>query len=88
MQLRPQFVGTGIAKARVVTNFFMAGSDRVTWEIVTVSSDGPYRLSVVHPRGTIVEYFTTSAEAVRREQELEALFLAAPAARPLAACAS
>jgi hypothetical protein len=83
-----QFAGTGIAKAEIVTNFFMAGSDRVSWEIVTVASDGPYKLSIVHPRGTIVEYFTTSAEAVKREQELEALFLASPAARAVAACAS
>lgn len=74
--------------AQMVTNFFMAGSDRVTWEIVTVASDGPYKLSIVHPRGTIVEYFATSAEAVKREQELESLFVASPAARPLAACAS
>ncbi|HZP47687.1 MAG TPA: hypothetical protein VFB07_04090 [Vicinamibacterales bacterium] len=65
----------------------MAGSERVTWEIVTVASGGPFKLSVVHPRGTIVEYFATAADAVKREQELEALFLESVTARPVA-CAS
>ncbi len=54
----------------------MAGSDLVSWEIVALGNDGPYRLSVVHPRGTIVEYFTTTAVALKREQEIEALLLA------------
>jgi len=77
--------GTGIANDGLVTNFFMAGSDLVSWEIVTLANGGPYRLSVVHPRGTIVEYFTTTAAAVKREQEIEALFLAS--ATPLSATA-
>ncbi len=88
MQFCTQSAGTGIACALVVTNFFMAGSDRVTWEIVSVTDGGPYKLSLVHPRGTIVEYFATSADAVKREQELEALFLESPAARSVAARAS
>jgi hypothetical protein len=75
VQLRALTAGTGIANAGVVRSFFMAGSDRVTWEIVTVADDETYRLSVVHPKGTIVEYFSTTAGALRREQELEAMFL-------------
>ena len=58
----------------------MVGAERVTWEIRSVDEGGPYRLAVFHPRGTIVEYFTTTAAAVEREQELEALFLASPGA--------
>jgi hypothetical protein len=60
----------------MVINFFMAGSDRVTWEIVTLENGGRCKLSVVHSRGTIVEYFATAADAMKREQELEAMFLA------------
>jgi len=65
-----------------VTNFFMAGTDLVSWEIVTLANGGPYKLSVVHARGTIVEYFTTTAAAMKREQEIEALFLAAASSLP------
>ncbi len=66
----------------------MAGSDLVSWEIVTLSDGGPFRLSVVHPRGTIVEYFTTTAAAVKREQEIEALLLASVSPLPATAWAS
>ena len=59
-----------------MANFFMAGSELVRWEIVSLGSAGPYKLAVMHPRGTIIEYFTTTDAAMRREQELEALFLA------------
>jgi hypothetical protein len=71
----------------VVTNFFMAGSERVTWEIVTLESGVRCKLSVVHSRGTIVEYFATAADAMKREQELEAMFLAsmAPGSRTVRA---
>lgn len=60
-----------------MSNIFMAGSDVVRWEIVSLGNAGPYKLSLVRPRGTIVEYFTSTDAALRREQELEALFLAA-----------
>jgi hypothetical protein len=58
-----------------MTNIFMAGADLVRWEIVALGNAGPYKLSVLHPRGTIVEYFTTTDAALRREQELERMFL-------------
>ena len=88
MQFWTETDGTGIANHRPVTNFFMAGFDLVSWEIVTLAQGGPYRLSVVHPRGTIVEYFTTTAAAVEREQELEVLFLASATPLPVTAWAS
>lgn len=60
-----------------VTNFFMAGPDLVRWEIVSLGTNGPYKLSILHPQGTIVEYFPTTAQALEREQEIEAMFLTA-----------
>lgn len=71
-----------------MTNFFLAGSDLVRWEIVTLGSSGPFKLSVQHGKGTIVEYFTSSDAAVRREQEIEALLLAYAAPSPSTAWAS
>lgn len=71
-----------------MTNFFMAGPNLIRWEIVTLGDAGPYRLSMVHPRGTIVEYFTTTGAAIEREQEIEALFLSDATARPATAWAS
>ena len=72
----------------MVTNFFMAGPERVTWEIVTLENGARCKLSVVHSRGTIVEYFATAADAMKREQELEAMFLASVSPAPRTARAS
>ena len=58
-------------------NFFMAGPDMVRWEITAVERGGPFRLTVRHAHGAIVEYFSTAAAAIRREQELEELLLKA-----------
>jgi hypothetical protein len=71
-----------------MTNFFMAGTELVRWEIVTLGNAGPYKLSVLHPKGTIVEYFTTTDAALRREQEIEAMFLASIAPESSTAWAS
>ena len=71
-----------------MTNFFLAGSDLVRWEIVTLGASGPFKLSVQHGKGTIVEYFTSSNAALRREQEIEALLLASAAPAPSTAWAS
>ena len=54
----------------------MAGPEMVQWEL-TVDTNGPYRLTVRHAQGVIVEYFQTSAAALLREQELEDLLIAA-----------
>jgi len=67
----------------------MAGSDLIRWEIMSIAhGDGRCKLSVAHPRGTIVEYFATTADAMKREQELEALFLASAFPAPATAWAS
>jgi hypothetical protein len=60
-----------------VINFFMAGPEMVRWELTAVESNGPYRLTVHHAQGVIVEYFETSAAALMRQQELEDLLIAA-----------
>jgi hypothetical protein len=55
----------------------------VRWDLTTVESNGPYgsggpyRLTVHHGRGVIVEYFKATAAALVREQELENLLIAA-----------
>jgi hypothetical protein len=62
---------------RYMTNIFMAGPDLVRWEITSVGADGPYRLTIDHQTGSIVEYFPTTAAALTREAELERLLIAA-----------
>ena len=69
--------GTWLANSHGVINFFMAGPEMVRWELTAVDSNGPYRLTVHHAQGVIVEYFETSAAALMREQELEDLLIAA-----------
>ena len=69
--------GTGHAIRMFVINFFMAGPEMVRWELTAVESNGPFRLTVHHAHGVIVEYFETSSAALMREQELEDLLIAA-----------
>lgn len=71
--------GTSLARSATVISFFMVGSERVTWEITSVDKTGRCRLSISHAGGTIVEYFTSTAAALRREAELEALLMGLPA---------
>jgi hypothetical protein len=73
-------VGTLIAHEPRVINFFMVGSERVTWELVSVDKTGVCRLSMAHAGGVIVEYFTSTAAALQRETELEALLTGVPRA--------
>lgn len=68
-----------------MSNFFMAGSDLVRWELTSLGADGPYRLTMHHARGAIVEYFQTTTAALAREAELEDLLIAARGAKPMAA---
>jgi hypothetical protein len=77
MQFRASPTGTRLAFPAHVINFFMAGPEMVRWELTAVDSNGPYRLTVHHAQGVIVEYFETSAAALMREQELEDLLIAA-----------
>jgi hypothetical protein len=60
-----------------VVNFFMAGSEMVRWNLTAVESDGPYRLTLHHSHGMIVEYFKTADSALLRQHELEDLLIAA-----------
>jgi hypothetical protein len=60
-----------------MANCFMAGSDLVRWELISLGSDGPYRLSMHHGAGSIVEYFENVTDALLREGQLEALLIAA-----------
>jgi len=69
--------GIRLAFRTFVINFFMAGPEMVRWELTAVESNGPFRLTVHHAHGVIVEYFETSAAALMREQELEDLLIAA-----------
>jgi hypothetical protein len=64
-------------------NFFMAGGELVRWELTAVGVDGPYRLTVRHTHGAIVEYFRTTSAALQREIELEDLLMAARGGQPL-----
>jgi hypothetical protein len=69
--------GTGLALNRVVDSVFTAGPELVRWHLVAMEAEGPYRLTMHHARGTIVEYFMTTDAALKREQELERLLIAA-----------
>lgn len=62
-----------------MSNFFLAGSELVHWDLEIVARVGPYnlRLTVRHAQGAIVEYFSSTQAALRREQELENLLIAA-----------
>ena len=55
----------------------MAGPDFVHWQLTAVEQAGPFRLTIHHPQGVIVEYFNVSTAALLREQELEGLLVAA-----------
>jgi hypothetical protein len=74
----------GLRSAPGVVNFFMAGTQVVRWELSTMPGGGIYRLAMFHPGGRIIEYFTSTTEALEREQELEAMFLNARSVEPVA----
>jgi hypothetical protein len=65
-----------------MSNIFMAGTDLVRWELTSLGSDGPYRLTMHHPHGSIVEYFRGMPAALVREAELEQLMTTARRPRP------
>ncbi len=56
--------------------------DFVRAEVVSLGEDGPFRLTVFHARGTIVEYFADTTAALKRQGELEDLLDAARRATP------
>jgi hypothetical protein len=73
---RVQFVPARslVMKYVAMVNVFTAGQELVRWEVTAISDEGPYRLSVTHAGGAIVEYFQSVAAALQRERELEVLF--------------
>jgi hypothetical protein len=64
-------------------NFFMAGPDRVRWELTQLESGG-CRLAVHHARGVIVEYLASVPMALLRIQDLEETLTTARIALPVA----
>ena len=64
-------------RALSMANCFMAGLDLVRWDLTALGHDGPYRLSIHHGNGSIVEYFDEVSDALVREGQLEALLIAA-----------
>ena len=42
-------------------------------ELIAVEPEGPFRLTVDHPAKRLVEYFTSSSEALGRWSEIEAV---------------
>ena len=66
-------------------NFFLAGQELVQWELEVLDGNGPYRLTMRHRQGAIVEYFPNTQAALVRERELEQLLIAARGAGPTAA---
>ena len=65
-----------------MSNVFVAGQELVRWDVTACGADGPFRLTIRHSHGTIVEYFQTVTDALDREVELEDLLLAARGGRP------
>ena len=61
-----------------MTNFFLAGQDVVRWDVTAVEALGPFRLTIHHPAGTIVEYFHSVSAALAREQAIEDLLTGEP----------
>lgn len=61
-----------------MSNFFMAGQDVVRWDVAAIEANGPYRLTIQHPAGTIVEYFSSATAALAREQAIENLLTGEP----------
>lgn len=58
-------------------NFFLAGRELVQWDLEVLEANGPYRLTMRHGQGAIVEYFKNTQAALARERELEHLLIAA-----------
>ena len=71
-------------KGSDMSNFFMAGQDVVRWDVAAVESKGPFRLTIHHPAGTIVEYFHSASAALAREQAIESLLMGESTPAPLA----
>jgi hypothetical protein len=56
---------------------FNAGTEVVRSELTPLGRRGPYRLTMTHAQGTIVEYFVNLMDAQRRQADLEKLLQSA-----------
>ena len=64
-----------------MVNIFTVGTAVVRCDLHALGPNGPYRLVVHSPRGSIVEYFDSAIAALIRQAEIEDLFRADPARR-------
>src|ERR1700694_126256 len=64
---------------------FLAGSHMVRWDLDVVDGAYPFRLSIHHEHGSIIEYFPTVQAALVRELDRERLLIAARGFEPPAA---
>jgi hypothetical protein len=75
-------IGLGLLLGTMM-NYFMAGPDLVSWDLLALGRAGPYQLVVRHAHGAFVEYFADVAAALLREGELEDLLIEARSASRL-----
>ncbi len=69
-------IGLGMLLGTMM-NYFMAGPDVVSWDLLALGRAGPYQLVVHHAHGAIVEYFADVTAALLRQGELEDLLIEA-----------
>jgi len=75
-----------LVRGEIVTGMLPAQSRRMTeilirltpttsarMELIAVEPAGPFRLTIDHPARRLVEYFTSSSEALGRWSEIEAV---------------
>ena len=67
--------GIDLGEKVLMLSFFMAGPDLVRWELT--GNTRPYRLTIHHAQGSIVEYFDDVTAALLRQGQLEDLLVAA-----------
>jgi hypothetical protein len=67
---------------RDMETLFTAGLDLIRTEITALGTRGPYRLTISHGQGIIVEYFHTAKGALSRAADLEELLLSARGTGP------
>ena len=64
--------GTSLAQSTLMISFINLGPySYVRVELLPLTPNGPYRLTVEHPAKTLVEYFDTPFEAMNRHAEIE-----------------
>jgi hypothetical protein len=56
---------------------FNAGPDLIRTEVAALGAKGPYRLTISHGQGIIIEYFHTAKAALARAADLEELLMSA-----------